>query len=166
MVMRRSITALLLAAFLSASSASAGSAPIAALVPGKSLRGVSIGMQPSDVRRVLGKPRSDRTQSWNGTQRRQMSFSKVHVVFRGTGSTATVVNVSTTSRKERTRGVGVGSSEKQLTAALVGERCKTENGYRHCYLGRWVERSIVTDFSLSTARPRRVTSVTLGLVGG
>ena len=85
------------------------------------------------------------------------------MTFRGTSATAPVVNLTTTSRNERTSGgIGVGSSEKQLTTKLVGERCVTELGYRHCYLGKWLPRFVVTDFSIS--KSGRVTQVTLGLV--
>ena len=92
-----------------------------------------------------------------------MKFGAVQVTFRGTGKTATVVNLSTTSRKERTSGgIGVGSSERALAAKLKGERCVTQLGYRHCYLGNWKPGYVVTDFSIS--KSGRVTRITLGLV--
>lgn len=92
-----------------------------------------------------------------------MRFGKVEVTFRGIGNTAPVVNLTTTSRNERTSGgIGVGSTEGQLAAKLVGERCVTELGYRHCYLGKRSAGFVVTDFSIS--KSRRVTRITLGLV--
>ena len=133
-------------------------------MPQQSLRGLKIGMVPSQVRAVAGQPTSNKIVSHSllGKTRR-MRFGKVEVTFRGTSAAAPVVNLTTTSRNERTTGgIGVGSSEKQLAAKLVGERCVTELGYRHCYLGKWNPGFVVTDFSIS--KSGRVTQVTLGLV--
>ena len=161
---RRSILAALITASAIALFASAAPARVQSLVPQQSLRGLKIGLVASQVRAVAGKPSSNQVVSHPllGKTRR-MRFGKVDVTFRGTSATAPVVNLTTTSRNERTSGgIGVGSSEKQLTTKLVGERCVTELGYRHCYLGKWLPRFVVTDFSIS--KSGRVTQVTLGLV--
>jgi hypothetical protein len=145
-------------------SVSAASARVQSLVPQQSLRGLKIGMLANQVRAVAGNPSSNRITSHPIMGKtRVMKFGRVQVTFRGTGKAATVVNLSTTSRNERTSGgIGVGSSESALAAKLKGERCVTELGYRHCYLGKWKPGSVVTDFSIS--KSGRVTRITLGLV--
>lgn len=145
-------------------SVSAASARVQSLVPQQSLRGLKIGMLANQVRAVAGNPSSNKiTNHPIMGKTRVMKFGRVQVTFRGTGKAATVVNLSTTSRDERTSGdVGVGSSERTLAAKLKGERCVTELGYRHCYLGNWKPGSVVTDFSIS--KSGRVTRITLGLV--
>ena len=161
---RRFVLAALITASAIALFASAAPARVQSLVPQQSLRGLKIGMVASQVRAVAG------TQSINKIvshpllgKTRRMRFGKVEVTFRCTSATAPVVNLTTTSRSERTSGgIGVGSSERALAAKLTGERCVTELGYRHCYLGKWRAGFVVTDFSISKAG--RVTQVSLGLV--
>ena len=167
-ICRKAFVALLTASVVMAVLAGAAPARFQALVPGKSIRGVSIGAQPDDVRRALGKPDRDYGYSWNNSKRRKMVFKaeKVEVVFRGSGSTARVVNISTKNRSERSHGIGVGSTLGELQAGFDNEVCLTSHGFAHCFLGRWATNRIVTDFSLSTSKPRRVTTVTLELVGG
>ena len=161
---RRFILAALITASAMALFASAAPARVQSLVPQQSLRGLKIGMVASQVRAVAGAPSINKIVSHPllGKTRR-MRFGKVEVTFRGTSATAPVINLTTTSRNERTSGgIGVGSSERALAAKLTGERCVTELGYRHCYLGKWRAGYVVTDFSISKAG--RVTQVTLGLV--
>jgi hypothetical protein len=139
-------------------------ARVQSLVPQQSLRGLKIGMLANQVRAVAGNPTSNKITSHPIMGKtRVMKFGRVEVTFRGIGKAATVVNLSTTSRNERTSGgIGVGSSERALAAKLAGERCLTELGYRHCYLGKWKPGSVVTDFSIS--KSGRVTRITLSLV--
>ena len=167
-IYRKALIALAAASVAMAMLAVAAPARVQTLVPGKSIRGVSIGAQPDDVKRALGKPDRDYGYSWNNSKRRKMVFKaeKVEVVFRGSGSTARVVNISTKNRSERTDGIGVGSTQAELARAFSGERCLKSNGFWHCYLGKWANDRVVTDFSLSSSKPRRVISVTLELVGG
>lgn len=167
-IYRKALVALAVASVAMAMLAVAAPARVQTLVPGKSIRGVSIGAQPGDVKRALGKPDRDYGYSWNNTKRRKMVFKveKVEVVFRGSGSTARVVNISTKNRSERSRGIGVGSTVGELQAGFDNEVCLTSHGFAHCYLGTWATNRIVTDFSLSSSKPRRVTTVTLELVGG
>ncbi len=167
-IYRKALIALAVASVAMAMLAVAAPARVQTLVPGKSIRGVSIGAQPGDVKRALGKPDRDYGYSWNNTKRRKMVFKaeKVEVVFRGSGSTARVVNISTKNRSERSRGIGVGSTVGELQAGFDNEVCLTSHGFAHCYLGTWATNRIVTDFSLSSSKPRRVTTVTLELVGG
>ena len=58
-------------------------------------------------------------------------------------------------------GVGVGSSEGQVPAKVAGVRCRTESGFRHCFVGRFLPGKRVTDFRI---RRGRVTSVQVGFV--
>jgi len=161
---RSGIVVALIVASAAALSASVATARVQSLVPQQSLRGIKIGMVASQVRAVAGKPSSNKVTGHPLLGKtRTMRFGLVEVIFRGTAATAPVVNLSTTSRNERTGGgIGVGSSEKELAAKLTGERCRTELGYRHCYLGKWSPGFVVTDFSISKAG--RVTRITLGLV--
>jgi hypothetical protein len=76
------------------------------------------------------------------------------------GSRAT--GLRTTSRLERTaRGVGVGSTEAQVKAGVAGVRCRTESGFRRCFVGRFLPGRLVTDFDI---RNGRVSSVVVGYV--
>src|SRR5262249_51536725 len=75
---------------------------------------------------------------------------------------AAVTDVQTTRTSEKTAsGAGVGSTEAQLKAKVKGLTCKTESGYRHCYLGKFLPGRRVTDFSMGNGR---VTRVDVGLV--
>lgn len=72
--------------------------------------------------------------------------------------------MSTTRRSERTAtGVGVGSTETRLKAGLKGLTCKTENGFRHCYLGKFLAGRHVTDFLVKHGKVSRV-GVGVGVV--
>ena len=74
----------------------------------------------------------------------------------------TVSGVSTTRRSERTaRGVGVGSTEARVRARVAGVHCRSESGFRHCFVGRFLPGRRVTDFRI---RGGRVRSVTVGFV--
>ena len=162
--LRRAILLGLITASTTALSFSVASAREQSLIPQQSLRGLKIGMVASQVRSIAGSPSSNKIVRHPLLGKtRQMRFGKVEVTFRGTSATAPVVNLTTTSRNERTSGgIGVGSSERALASKLTGERCITELGYRHCYLGKWNAGFVVTDFSISKAG--RVTRITLGLV--
>ena len=162
--LRRTVIPAFLIASAMALLVGAAPARVPGLVPQKSLSGVKIGMVASQVRSAVGAPSSNKIVSHPllGKTRR-MRFGLLEVTFRGTAATAPVINLTTTSRSDRTSGgVGVGSSERQLAAQLRGEHCVTELGYRHCHLGKWSPGFVVTDFSISKAG--RVTRITLGLV--
>jgi hypothetical protein len=84
----------------------------------------------------------------------------VHTVNFQSGSRAT--SLRTSSTRERTaRGVGPGSTEAQLRARVAGVRCRTESGFRHCWVGRFLPGRVVTDFRI---RRGRVASVLVGYV--
>ncbi len=89
----------------------------------------------------------------------ELRYPGLRVAFQGTAS---VSNISTTRTSEKTVGtVGVGSTESQVRMHVGGVRCKTEFGFRHCFLGQFLAGHRVTDFFI---RHGRVTRVDVGFV--
>ena len=131
----------------------------AAIVPQQGIAGVRLGMTQARVRSLLGRE-SKRVRGSNDFGRyTELRYPGIRVLFQGERS---VTSVSTTRTSERTRGgVGVGSREAQLRARLPGLRCRTESGFRHCFLGRFLPGRRVTDFAI---RGGRVTRVDVGFV--
>jgi hypothetical protein len=131
----------------------------AAIVPQKGIAGVRIGMTQGKVRSVLGAPTSAKHGRNDFGRYTQFRYPGLVVTFQGNSS---VTDVSTTRKSERTAaGVGVGSTEAQVKAKVNGVKCKTESGFRHCYLGAFLPGHRVTDFSIKN---RRVTRVDVGRV--
>ena len=86
-------------------------------------------------------------------------YRGLRVTFQGN---RTVTAILTTSASERTAaGVGVGSTEGQVRAKVAGVRCRTEAGFRHCFVGRFLPGKRVTDFRIKRGR---VTSVQVAFV--
>jgi hypothetical protein len=131
----------------------------AALVPQRGIAGVRLAMTRAQVRAVLGAPRAavhGRNEFGSFTVYR---YRGLRVTFQGN---RTVTAILTTRTTERTAaGVGVGSTEGQVRAKVAGVRCRTESGFRHCFVGRFLPGKRVTDFRITRGR---VTSVTLGFV--
>jgi len=131
----------------------------AALVLQRGIAGVRLAMTRAQVRAVLGAPRAavhGRNEFGSFTVYR---YRGLRVTFQGN---RTVTAILTTSTTERTAaGVGVGSTEGQVRAKVAGVRCRTESGFRHCFVGRFLPGKRVTDFRITRGR---VTSVTLGFV--
>lgn len=131
----------------------------AAIVPQLGLAGIKLGMSQVKVRSVLGKPATIRRGMNEFGRYTEFLYSGLKVSFQGN---AGVTNLRTTRRSERTAGgVGVGSTEAQLRAGIKGERCRTEDGFRHCWLGSFRPGKRVTDFRIKSGR---VTSVDVGIV--
>jgi hypothetical protein len=136
------------------------------LVPQVSIHGVSLGMTPAEVEARLGHP--DATQK--GRQPAigpvmTLTFGLVTVRFSGIKPSSEAVNITTTSRAERTaRGAGVGSTEATVRSRVPAVHCLKEYGYRHCIVGVEKKGQIITDFSLGSAG--RVTRISLARVLG
>ena len=131
----------------------------AAIVPQRGIAGVRLEMTKAQVRAVLGAPAAavhGRNDFGSFTVYR---YRGLRITFQGNRR---VTDVFTTRPGERTaRGVGVGSTEAQVRARVAGVRCRTESGFRHCFVGRFLPGRRVTDFRIKRGR---VASVTVGFV--
>jgi hypothetical protein len=131
----------------------------AAIVPQRGIAGVRLTMTRAQVRAVLGAPATvghGRNEFGSFTVYR---YRGLRVIFQGN---RTVNAILTTRATERTaKGVGVGSTEGQVRAKVAGVRCRTESGFRHCFVGRFLPGRRVTDFRI---RRGRVTSVQVAFV--
>jgi hypothetical protein len=149
----RLAVACILAALVSAAVASA------AIVPQRGIAGVRLEMTKAQVRAVLGAPRRAVHGSNEFGSFTVYRYRGLRITFQGNRR---VTDVFTTRPGERTaRGVGVGSTEAQVRARVAGVRCRTESGFRHCFVGRFLPGRRVTDFRI---RRGRVTSVDVGFV--
>jgi methylmalonyl-CoA mutase cobalamin-binding subunit len=118
----------------------------AAIVPQRGIAGVRLTMTRAQVRAVLGAPAAaihGRNEFGSFTVYR---YRGLRVTFQGN---RTVTGILTTRASERTAaGVGVGSTEGQVRAKVAGVRCRTESGFRHCFVGRFLPGERVTDFRI------------------
>ena len=131
----------------------------AAIVPQRGIAGVRLGMTKAQVRATLGAPRSAAHGSNEFGSFTIFRYRGLRVTFQGN---RTVTNVFTTRAGERTaRGVGVGSTVAQVRAKVAGVRCRTESGFRHCFVGQFLPGRRITDFRI---RNGRVSSVDVGFV--
>ena len=129
------------------------------IVVQKSIAGVALGTTKAQVRAKLGRPAGVRTGSNVFGRWTEFVYPRVTVNFQS-GSRAT--SLRTSSTRERTAGgVGPGSTEAQVRARVAGVRCRTESGFRHCWVGRFLPGRVVTDFRI---RRGRVASVLVGYV--
>jgi hypothetical protein len=131
----------------------------AAIVPQRGIAGVRLEMTRAQVRAVLGAPRRAVHGSNEFGSFTVYRYRGLRITFQGNRR---VTDVFTTRPGERTaRGVGVGSTEAQVRARVAGIHCRTESGFRHCFVGRFLPGRRVTDFRI---RRGRVTSVDVGFV--
>jgi hypothetical protein len=125
----------------------------------RGIAGVELRMTKAQVRSNLGTPTRIRSGRNEFGRYVEFVYPRVTVSFQG-ASRAT--GLRTRSRLERTgRGIGVGSTEAEVKAKVAGVRCRTESGFRHCFLGRFLPGHVVTDFHI---RGGRVSSVVVGFV--
>jgi hypothetical protein len=135
------------------------SAAPARIVVQKGIAGVQLRMTRATVIARLGPPPRTRSGSNIFGRWTEFLYPRVRVTFQ---SGPLVTGLRTTSRLERTaRGVGPGSTEAQVRARVTGVRCRTEGGFRHCFVGQFLPGRIVTDFHI---RRGRVSAVVLGYV--
>ena len=131
----------------------------AAIVPQRGIAGVRLEMTKTEVRAVLGAPRRAVHGSNEFGSFTVYRYRGLRVTFQGN---RTVTSIFTTRAGERTAaGVGVGSTEGQVRAKVAGVRCRTESGFRHCFVGRFLPGRRVTDFRI---RRGHVTSVQVAFV--
>ena len=121
------------------------------------MAGVSLGQSQKRVTRELGRPsavrRDRRFRHVDWTYRRK----RLVVSFRE--RTRRVVFLLTHNRRERTAtGVGVGSTEQEVTAGVSGARCLDDVGYRWCQVEG---RRAITLFLIIRGR---VESISIGAV--
>jgi hypothetical protein len=135
----------------------------AAIVPQEGIAGVKIGMTQSEVREVLGAPKTNkRIVNEIAGDLRQWTYGKTTVTFDSTEKDAEVMTIVTRSAAERTaQGVGVGSTRATVRKKVPKVRCKAESGYDHCYVGAFTPGAIITDFTMSRGK---VSRVVVGLV--
>ena len=149
----RLAAACVLAVLASAAAASA------AIVPQRGIAGVRLEMTKAQVRAVLGAPRRAVHGSNEFGSFTIYRYRGLRVTFQGNRR---VTDVFTTRPGERTaRGVGVGSTEGEVRAKVAGVRCRSESGFRHCFVGRFLPGRRVTDFRIKRGH---VTSVDIGFV--
>lgn len=124
------------------------------IVPQKGIAGARLGMTMAKVRSVLGQPKTifkGRNEFGPWTD---YGYARVRISFQGN---RTVTKLTTQDRREKTRGgVGFGSTERLLRAKVRGLRCKTEFGFRHCWLGAFLPGRRVTNFMIDGGRVSRI----------
>ncbi|MFN2468587.1 MAG: hypothetical protein ABR521_10725 [Gaiellaceae bacterium] len=133
----------------------------ATIVLQKGIGGATLDMTEAQVRAKLGHPfRTVRgTNDFGPYTTLTYKRPPLRVSFQGN---AGATSIDTSSPAQRTaRGIGVGSTVAEVKARVPGVKCKTEFGYRHCYVGRWTPGMRVTDFAIKAGK---VSRVSIGIV--
>jgi hypothetical protein len=132
----------------------------ARIAPQRGIMGIHLGMTGTEVIQKKGQPDAE-TVVPNEIlgQQRILRYGKTKAGLSGPKRKDTVVAVTTTDRRQRTRsGVGVGSKEKAVKNRINGITCQTDAGVRHCFKGAFLPGHRVTDFRISAShRVKRVT---------
>lgn len=134
----------------------------ATIVLQKGMGGITIGLTEAQVRAKLGQPSKTVRGKNDFGAFTALTYKRpaIRVTFQGNrGATG----IDTSSPGERTaRGIGVGSTVAAVKAKVPGVKCKTEFGFRHCYIGSFNPGTRVTDFVI--AKTGKVSRVTVGIV--
>lgn len=165
-VMRRVLpvlAALTFVGLLSSPSAAANPEARAAVIPGKGIGSVGLGMSLAQVRRALGQPTLAVRRlilpsggryveySWEVDGPRGIDTWTVGLRSGGKGQSLRVVRVATTLRSQRTReGLGVGSRPRAIVARYPSVSCQVR-GSEDAFSGIWIViagRSAMTAFLL------------------
>lgn len=134
-------------------------AAAATIVVQKSIAGVALRMTKAQVRASLGPPARIVNGANDFGRFTNFVYPRVTVGFQGRQR---VTGLRTTSPLERTvAGVGVGSAEARVKAAVPEAKCKTEFGSRQCIVGASRPGRVVTAFLIRRAR---VSGVIIGFV--
>jgi hypothetical protein len=129
----------------------------AAIQLDRGIAGARLGNTRADVRKALGKP-TKTTQGRNDFGR-WVSYrfpGKLTVFFQGR---ELVSSVQTAGLGDRTAaGIGVGSTEKELTNSVKGLTCEDLGAnVRSCHTGDFLPGRRVTDFRLANGKVESVT---------
>jgi hypothetical protein len=131
----------------------------ARIVVQRGIAGLRLHMTLAQVKARLGTPTKVRRGKNEFGRFKEVVYPRVTVSFQGGGR---ATGFRTSSRMERTaKGIGVGSTEAGVRAKIAHVICRTESGFRHCFVGRFLPGRVVTDFRI---RHGRVASITLGYV--
>jgi len=116
--------------------------------------GIQLDMTKAKVRTVLGAPAATKTVKNPITGTANIHTYRGLVVHYFGGRVGTIV-VTRTTEKTR-RGVGVGSTEVQLRAAVGGLTCSTTSGIRICSVGTFMPGTAATTFDIRGGKVWRV----------
>ena len=141
----------------------------ATIVPGKGMAGVELGDCIEHAIEVLGYP--DRTfgsRDFAGFKERYYYNARaLRLEFRrGPGRCLVLSSIRTRGSEERTKeGVGKGTKQKALRAALKGEKCRTfkqPKRIRICWIGSRIPSKPLTEFRIDSKG--RVNNIVVGTV--
>ena len=122
----------------------------------RGIAGARLGASRDDVRAALGKP----TKAAGGTNEfgrwvRYDFAGGLRVFFQGRTH---VTSVTTTGLGDRTaKGVGVGSTEADVTANVPKVKCETFESIRTCHTSDLLPGKRVTDFLITNGKVARIT---------
>ncbi|MBE2317941.1 hypothetical protein DVA67_018310 [Solirubrobacter sp. CPCC 204708] len=122
----------------------------------RGIAGARLGASRADVRAALGKPaKVAGGRNEFGPWVRYTYDGGLRVFFQGRSN---VTSVQTTGLGDRTaKGVGVGSTEADVTANVPGVECETFETIRSCHTGDLAPGKRVTDFLITDGKVARIT---------
>lgn len=130
-----------------------------AIVPQRSIAGVSLGASEAKVRMVIGAPLQVRRGRNDFGPFVELGYRRLRFTLQGGRQ---VTAVTTTRPAERTAsGVGVGTTERAVLRGIRAVSCATSFGSRRCTIGDELPGETVTVFFIAKGK---VSRVTLGIV--